>query len=232
MKAVLLSIKPKYCELIARGEKTIKLMKSELKPPFKCFIYCTKPKSYFRAGSGMYFSDDDLYRLPSGEVKYGSSVELMSHSPSEYSEDNFLNGTVIGEFICDKVYRLDKDSAGFYVKKNERYVYLYEDEQLRACISEEEIISYLGVKCGYAWHISDRTIYKKPKELSDFYKRLPCKHYQKNTYVSIFDHCNYAYPCERLGEFETYCQGKKITRPPQSWCYVEELPEKETYSAF
>ena len=74
-KAVLLSIKPQYCYLIASGKKTIEVRKSEpkLKPPFKCYIYCTKPKSYFRTGSGMYFSDDDLCRLPSGEVKYGSS---------------------------------------------------------------------------------------------------------------------------------------------------------------
>lgn len=44
MKAVLLSIKPKFCELIASGKKTIEVRKSapKLKPPFKCFIYCTK----------------------------------------------------------------------------------------------------------------------------------------------------------------------------------------------
>lgn len=213
MKSVLISIRPEWCDKIASGEKTIEIRKNKptIELPFKCYIYCTKPKSYFRVGSGMCFSDDDLYRLPSGEVKYGSSVELMSYSPPEYSEDNYLNGTVIGEFICDKVYRLDKDSAGFYVKKNERYVYLYEDEQLRACISEEEIISYLGVKCGYAWHISDRIIYKKPKELSEFHR-----------------HCTDSLSCELcVLNKNNHCEntGLYLTRPPQSWCYVEEVSE-------
>lgn len=42
-KAVLISIQPKWCELIANGEKTIEVRKTKpkLKPPFKCYIYCT-----------------------------------------------------------------------------------------------------------------------------------------------------------------------------------------------
>lgn len=44
MKSVLISIKPKYCELIAAGKKTIEVRKSKpkLKTPFKCYIYMTK----------------------------------------------------------------------------------------------------------------------------------------------------------------------------------------------
>lgn len=44
MKAVLISIRPKWCELIASGEKTIEVRKTKLKlePPFKCYIYCTQ----------------------------------------------------------------------------------------------------------------------------------------------------------------------------------------------
>lgn len=44
MKSILISIKPKYCELIAKGEKTIEVRKSmpKLKTPFKCYIYMTK----------------------------------------------------------------------------------------------------------------------------------------------------------------------------------------------
>lgn len=46
MKAVLLSIRPKWCELIASGKKTIEMRKTRPKipVPFKCYIYCTKPK--------------------------------------------------------------------------------------------------------------------------------------------------------------------------------------------
>lgn len=70
----------------------------------------------------------------------------------------------------------------------------------QTCVSIDEVAKYLDAygACGmyefYGWHISDLVIYDKPKELSEF------------------NHCgvNYHY-------------NPPITRPPQSWCYVEEL---------
>lgn len=49
--AVLLSIKPRFCELIARGKKTIEIRKTKPKTdkPIKCYIYCTKDKTRFVA---------------------------------------------------------------------------------------------------------------------------------------------------------------------------------------
>ena len=40
-KAVLISIRPKWCERIISGEKTIEVRKTrpKLEPPFKCYIY-------------------------------------------------------------------------------------------------------------------------------------------------------------------------------------------------
>lgn len=77
--AVLLSIRPEWCQKIFRGEKTMEIRKSFPKDfqgqPFKCFIYCTKGQN---AG----------FRLePDGG--------LMR-----------LDGTVIGEFTCDRVYEI------------------------------------------------------------------------------------------------------------------------------
>lgn len=44
MKSILISIKPKYCELIANGKKTIEVRKTrpKIETPFKCYIYMTK----------------------------------------------------------------------------------------------------------------------------------------------------------------------------------------------
>lgn len=44
MKAVMISIRPEWCELIAKGEKTIEVRKTKpfLLAPFKVYIYCTK----------------------------------------------------------------------------------------------------------------------------------------------------------------------------------------------
>ena len=44
MKEVLISIQPKWCKLIANGQKTIEVRKTKpkLDTPFKCYIYETK----------------------------------------------------------------------------------------------------------------------------------------------------------------------------------------------
>ena len=49
MKSVLISIKPKWCELIASGKKTIEVRKTKpkLDTPFKCYIYETKTQDYY-----------------------------------------------------------------------------------------------------------------------------------------------------------------------------------------
>lgn len=74
MKSVLISIKPKWCELIASGEKTIEVRKSAPKEvPFKAYIYETK------GATGMPWVDEDGHFIYKGR------------------------GQVIGEFVCDKV---------------------------------------------------------------------------------------------------------------------------------
>lgn len=49
MKSVLISIQPKWCELIASGKKTVEVRKTKpkIETPFKCYIYCTKGKPIF-----------------------------------------------------------------------------------------------------------------------------------------------------------------------------------------
>lgn len=73
---VLLSIRPKWCNLIASSKKTIEVRKNRtnLCTPFRCFIYCTKDKS------DIYWSFNERFE----------------------SEEKG-NGKVIGEFICDRV---------------------------------------------------------------------------------------------------------------------------------
>lgn len=85
-KAVLISIKPEWCRLIAAGAKTVEVRKSRprLEAPFKCYIYCTKTKE----GTLTYLA----------RKKYGRRLYW------EYKETK--TGHVIGEFMCDKVWDL------------------------------------------------------------------------------------------------------------------------------
>lgn len=77
-KSVLISVKPEWCGKIASGRKTIELRKSKpsLKPPFKCYIYCTK---------------DNIDLAPS-KIWWKADKTGFQH---------IMNGKVIGEFVCD-----------------------------------------------------------------------------------------------------------------------------------
>ena len=47
MKSVLISIKPKWCELIASGKKTVEVRKTrpKIETPFKVYIYETQGRT-------------------------------------------------------------------------------------------------------------------------------------------------------------------------------------------
>ena len=51
-KSILLSVRPEWCRRIIKREKTVEVRKNRpvLKPPFKCYIYCTKSKSLIYVG--------------------------------------------------------------------------------------------------------------------------------------------------------------------------------------
>ena len=83
MKSVLISIQPKWCGLIASSKKTIEVRKTKpkLKPPFKCYIYCTKGRNHFWVGKQYSYADE--------------------RSHNAFDKDG--NGKVIGEFICPEI---------------------------------------------------------------------------------------------------------------------------------
>lgn len=168
-RAVLFSIKPKYCELIASGKKTVEVRKTRPKipTPFKGYIYCTKPSKKHQTVSGcMVLNDDELFKLPNGKIKYGDSVEMMLYE--NYTADNFLNGKVIGEFVCDKIITVDCDSVAPFDKESGKYI----DKEI--CLDRDMLWKYTDGSCAYGLHISDLKIYDTPKELSEFgLKRAP-----------------------------------------------------------
>lgn len=127
-----------------------------------------------------------------------------------YSEGIYQNRMkVIGEFICDKVEKFDVPYPAW------DKVYL-NDIFKNSCLTYTDLHSYIGSgNSGYGWHISDLKIYDKPKELSEFYR--PC------SYSGICYSCNRFKPNGTPNDKPNdFCDGE-ITRPPQSWQYVEEL---------
>ena len=144
MKSVLISIRPKWCELIARGEKTLEVRKTrpKLETPFKCYIYCT-------AGVGK-----NTFNVPVSE-------EQIARHYAETGSIECLNcpignQKVIGEFICDT----------FVIDKTFGHDALF---NAAACMTETQCAVYSCSSPIYGWHISDLKIYEKPKELSEFW---------------------------------------------------------------
>jgi predicted transcriptional regulator len=177
VKAVLISIQPKWCSLIASGEKTVEVRKTEPKIalPFKCYIYETQGKT------DEPWMDEDGHMIFRGR------------------------GMVIGEFECKDILKFTLDPYG-------HHEYFISDDDLEAsCLTYEELWNYGKGKTLYGWHISDLVIYDKPKELWEFHK--PCEDI-KNCLNKNF---------REAGRCLDKCFdcGNELTRPPQSWCYVE-----------
>lgn len=120
-------------------------------------------------------------------------------------------GKIIGEFICDKVYFIKKQGGRFSVSDEEQSV--TNEIARQSCLDYDDMVSYLGDKDGYGWHISDLKIYDMPKELSEYWGRINCLSAHTIECWNCFAKC-----VERNGKHY-----QPLKRPPQSWQYVEEI---------
>ena len=121
-------------------------------------------------------------------------------------------GKVIGEYVCDKIIKYSPLHSG------EGYIIPYLQQAL-CCLSHKQLWKYGKGKILYGWYISDLVIYDKPRELREFGKEcnLDCQSvrcpYWKYQRVNA-DEWDYDCSCNNI---------KPLTRPPQSWCFVEEV---------
>ena len=195
-KAVLISIRPKWCELIASGQKTVEVRKTKPNAilPLKCYIYCTKAQNPVLVA---------LQNLEDSPVIMTCGTGTRRYPVEDASWARLLNGTVCGEFTCDHIYQYTtmaiKDGTDICDEDMERLSRLTHRElaDYEASSMKEEGLWYFGL---YGWHIADLKIYDKPKQLGEFRSW--------NTGVLFKD--GYPMPTH------------EIKRPPQSWCYVEE----------
>ena len=175
-RAVLISIRPKWCEKIANGEKAIEVRKTrpKMETPFKGYIYCTQ-------------SADMLWILKERERSLHPDKIADVFKAAKCGGAYRGNGKVIGEFVCDGIYPIRYTMDGFadVVDCN------------RSLLKPSDFITYGKGKPLYGWHISNLKFYDDPKELSEF---------------------------TGLRKTKFGMEPVTITRPPQSWGYVEELP--------
>lgn len=148
----------------------------------------------------IYCTKDRKNLLPIEHGKVLQKVNFWENTDAYYGF-----GKVIGEFICDKV---DEYTFSHY-EAEYRVTHV---EQKAMCLNQPELIRYGKGKTLYGWHISNLKIYDKPKELSEF--RISC------------NRKNLCYSCNRFtGKPWDICNNS-ITRPPQSYMFVEEVEEQ------
>ena len=133
---------------------------------------------------------------------------------SEVLNSVYGGGKVIGSFVCDRV-RL---CIPFGLKGH----LLSQEVYREMCLTKEQLDKYGGLKTLYGWHITEPKLFDKPRELREFYTKCDktgdcecedCLHLQ----VVLS-----SYPCD--DDVYTWCgvdNKKPISRPPQSYCFVE-----------
>ena len=194
--AVMASIRPKWCAKIEGGRKTVEVRttRPKIDPPFRCYMYCSK-------GSNKLL---DIIRdgdCNYGEIYHGPPVFITSPEDSFYYGNH---GKVVGDFICDKIITIQPG------KIRE----LMQSGTLDGCytgMTTREFVKYAGEKTVYFWHISDLNMDYMPRELTEF--RRVCRNDLYCESCAMFSANK-----SRCGNAALY-----LTRPPQSWCYVEEM---------
>lgn len=126
----------------------------------------------------------------------------------------YIYATKTGERIVlkgDKVFEIPKELTGKVIGEFICKGMMDGNSSLllkQSCLTLDELWNYAKGKRVYGWRIADLKIYDKPKELSEFL--IDCKN------------------CNKKFVGDTNCwQGcvngyRRLTRPPQSWCYVYE----------
>jgi len=141
--------------------------------------------------------------LPHLAKTYANDYEI--YDETQWDKDFLdLNGKVIARFWCDKVE--DFEFCEFSKYKDNLELYnecVRKDNELckKACIGCVQMVQYLDTKAigkdmfGKAIHITNLEIFDKPKDISEFMIHNIKKEHVFNNF--------------------------RLTRAPQSWCYIE-----------
>ena len=143
------------------------------------------------------------------EIYCSKDKKSFSKIPKEYQPlmEKFL-GKVIGEFVCDRIDDFSRWEYDYFSLL--RHINLFAGTN-----GDYKFLNYYlkGQKNGYGWHITDLKIYDTPKDLSKF---------KKAGWLSYDDWLYGLYPNTHC-TYDALAKRFEISKPPQSWCYVEEL---------
>lgn len=145
MKSILISIQPKWCELIASGKKTIEVRKTrpKIETPFKCYIYQTKKRWIYKLLPWLKERQAKVIGEFVCDRIYPIKAQYYDHGSAERTPDKLIYTSID-----------------------------YEKILFESCISYQELFDYTIKNDGfsYGWHISNLKTYDKPKEIYRFHR--------------------------------------------------------------
>lgn len=195
MKAIMISIQPKWVEKILNGEKTIEVRK---KFPADyvgwVYIYCTKGKQ---------------------EIGKFNTKGSYEHS---------LNGKVVARFWCDKVdcyddiaYWSEENEKATCLTPNDFFDYMFHIRCCRSCrfihITKLEIFDEPKELSEF---MTPKSYQQYQRDLKQAYKD------DEKTLSRLYSGCAFEYECANcveLIEMTKDCYGLK--KAPQSYCFIE-----------
>lgn len=217
MKAIMISVKPKWCAEIMNGKKTIEVRKNKALANAiqklidengfaDIYVYCSKGK--YEMGK---FNSDKKYHEIRDDCSYAGG--WLRGLP-----DETVNGKVVFKFRCykvdDYVYGSKwswKTGSPMWGISN-GYEYILKD----ACLTDDELRNYVDDLTFSAIHISNLEIFDKPKELNEFYKGFRRKYHKDNLFQDIHKEKNALVQPIRGGYEYAY----PLTKAPQNFCYI------------
>lgn len=214
----MMSIKPQWVAKILNGEKTIEIRK-KFSSDYVGWVYIYVTQNHKHAG----WKNRDTLKRDSHDGKPTNHFQLWTDGMVE--DKDKLNGKVVARFWCDKVGWFSKEIFGTY---EEPFTYNQDDLLKKSCLTEKELDIYLQGKNGKAIHITNLEIFDKPKEISEFYKVG-----YENSVIATKKYILYSMNREERRKYKTELDLKinneiavikdnyKLTRAPQSWCFVE-----------
>ena len=226
MKAVMLSLRPQWCEKIFNGSKSIEVRKSRpsLDMPFKVYVYMTKPKPYL---STIIRDGDNIY----GDIYHGKTLFIKSDRHYYNRDYQTMEQRVIGSFLCDRI----TCCQAYCGESGEKHLTnLFRDEVKRTCLTEHEMFDYIVGKgkkegTGWLWNITEPTLFDKPRGLGEFYRSLLEKVLENGEYDCRKEWDVLCLDAPEGGDYCAECPyGGRVplTRAPQSWVYCETIDER------
>ena len=151
-----------------------------------------------------------LFCTKTGKTLYRSKADggiRLYHKTAHdaFSHHTVMNGKVLAEFTCDA-------DLPLLFQCSDPAALVTHYEVPGTCLSDVEIMNYLGNGVeGHGLHIAGLTIYDRPREITEFRKTCPNSFYCES--------------CAMYNAHEETCGNAALIlrRPPQSWCYVEEI---------